>query len=414
MSEVVLRQPDSEKLALIMVGLPARGKTSVARKTQRYLSWLGHRTFCVNVGDYRRARAGAKQPASFFAPDNPKTREQREGFAFAALDDLFAWFRDGGEIGLYDATNTERQRRMKIREHCLAEGIHPLFIEVICEDPAVVARNVRDNKLRSPDYAGMAADDAVHDFNERIRLYETTYEPVSDAEGSYIKLIDAGRQVIVNRVEGYLGAKLAFFLMHLHADRRRIWLTRHGESQHNVLGRIGGDAPLTERGRAYAGELARFIVERTGSGPEPIVLTSSLQRTIETAAALPYRNAAWKALDEIDAGVCDGLTYLEIKERWPEEFAARAVNKFRYRYPRGESYWDIIQRLEPVIVEIERRREPVLIVGHQAVLRALYGYFAGIPQDACPHLELKLHTVIEFTPAESGYEETRYELLPQR
>ena len=43
---------------LVMVGLPARGKTFVARKLQGYLSWLGYRTLWVNVGDYRRARAG--------------------------------------------------------------------------------------------------------------------------------------------------------------------------------------------------------------------------------------------------------------------------------------------------------------------------------------------------------------------
>ena len=50
-----------------------------------------------------------------------------------------------------------------------------------------------------------------------------------------------------------------------------------------------------------------------------------------------------------------------------------------HRYPSGESYLDVIQRLEPVIIEIERERECVCIVAHQAVLRALYGYFNKIP-----------------------------------
>jgi broad specificity phosphatase PhoE len=40
---------------------------------------------------------------------------------------------------------------------------------------------------------------------------------------------------------------------------------------------------------------------------------------------------------------------------------------------------DVIQRLEPVIIEIERERECVVVVAHQAVLRALYGYFMKIP-----------------------------------
>jgi len=46
----------------------------------------------------------------------------------------------------------------------------------------------------------------------------------------------------------------------------------------------------------------------------------------------------WKTLNEIDTGICDDMTYEEIKENFPEEFEARDVDKFGYRYPRGESY----------------------------------------------------------------------------
>jgi broad specificity phosphatase PhoE len=35
------------------------------------------------------------------------------------------------------------------------------------------------------------------------------------------------------------------------------------------------------------------------------------------------------------------------------------------RYPAGESYLDVIQRLEPVIIEMEREREYVVVVAHQ-------------------------------------------------
>lgn len=51
-----------------------------------------------------------------------------------------------------------------------------------------------------------------------------------------------------------------------------------------------------------------------------------------------------------------------------------------HRYPSGESYLDVIQRVEPVVIEMERERECVCIVAHQAVLRAVYGYFMDIPQ----------------------------------
>jgi broad specificity phosphatase PhoE len=43
------------------------------------------------------------------------------------------------------------------------------------------------------------------------------------------------------------------------------------------------------------------------------VWTSTLRRTIQTAQYLPYPKLTWKSLDELDAGVCDGMTYEEIE-----------------------------------------------------------------------------------------------------
>lgn len=43
------------------------------------------------------------------------------------------------------------------------------------------------------------------------------------------------------------------------------------------------------------------------------VWTSTLRRTIQTASLLPYEKLTWKSLDELDAGVCDGMTYEEIE-----------------------------------------------------------------------------------------------------
>ena len=62
------------------------------------------------------------------------------------------------------------------------------------------------------------------------------------------------------------------------------------------------------------------------------------------------------------------MTYEEMKNQWPEDFKARDTDKFRYRYRRGESYEDLVARLEPVIMELERQ-DSVLVVAHQAVNR---------------------------------------------
>jgi 6-phosphofructo-2-kinase/fructose-2,6-biphosphatase len=190
-------------------------------------------------------------------------------------------------------------------------------------------------------------------------------------------------------------------------NARKIWLTRHGESVYNQKALIGGDSPLSVNGRAYADVLPEVIMSRLPKNdngtPVPVsVWTSTLQRTIQTAAALPFAKLRWKALDEIDAGICDGMTYAEISEKYPHEFEARKKDKLRYRYPRGESYLDLIARLEPVISEMEREGESIVIVGHQAVLRVIFGYLMAQPQSDIPSISIPLHTVIELTPRPDG------------
>jgi broad specificity phosphatase PhoE len=398
------------KLAFVMVGLPARGKTFIARKIARYLSWLGHRTQVFNVGSYRRARLGSHQHHSFFDPRNAAGQSARRDVALAALDDMLDFLREGGDIAIYDATNNTRERRALVQARCAGEGHEVVYVESISNDPALVETNIRGTKARSPDYEGVPEEAAVRDFRMRIAHYESAYEEVTEDEGRFVKIIDVGRTMVLHKIEGYLLARVVHFLLNLHIQPRSVWFTRHGESEFNVLGRIGGDSPLSEAGRAYARTLAAVVRERIGS--DVVVWTSTLRRTLETAEimGLPYR--AWRALDEVDAGVCDGMTYAEIAERMPTEYDARQLDKFRYRYPRGESYQDVIQRLEPVIFELERERAPVLVIGHQAVLRALYAYMMDRPPLECPFVSIPLHTILELEPTAYGCDERRIELPP--
>ena len=151
----------------------------------------------------------------------------------------------------------------------------------------------------------------------------------------------------VNRISGYIPGKIVFFLMQVCkagvARVRKIWLTRHGESEYNLGGKLGGDSPLSARGEAYARLLPDVIVERvpltSDGGTMPVsVWTSTLVRTIQTAELLPFPKLRWKVLDEIQAGAFDGWTYAQVEAEHPSEFAARKRDKLRYRYPAGESY----------------------------------------------------------------------------
>lgn len=371
------------KTVFAMVGLPARGKTFTARRLKRHLGWIGYKTELFNVGNYRRELCGAVQPAAFFDPTNATGEAaRREAAAVACKDMLEQLVADVIDIGIFDATNTTRERRRWLRT-CLEEcekahglRIQLVFIETICNDEGIIRLNVQETKLKSPDYHGKPEAEAVADFLRRIAMYESVYQTLSDSEEgdyAYIKVVDVGRQLIGasarparecasaapclgrayprarthtpvalpslagNRVQGYLNSRVLFLLSNLHITPRPILLTRHGESEYNVQGRIGGDSNLAPRGVAYSLKLAPFINAKypRGGDHELSVWTSTLRRTQATAAPIGREIVPWKALDEIDAGVCDGMTYEEIASRMPEEYAARTRNKFGYRCVRA-------------------------------------------------------------------------------
>ncbi|CAL8147817.1 unnamed protein product [Orchesella dallaii] len=183
-----------------------------------------------------------------------------------------------------------------------------------------------------------------------------------------------------------------------------ILLSRHGESENNFSGKIGGDTNLSPRGRAYAAALASYINSLNIQCPVE-VWTSGLKRTIATAAGVKCnQRKAMKELNELHAGCCEGMSYEEIQSEYPQEFAMRDQNKLTYKYPNGESYEDVLARVGPVIGNIEesileRRRDDdeekvLLIVSHQAVLRCFLSHFLDIAESELPYIEVPLHTVI--------------------
>ncbi|KAF7666987.1 hypothetical protein LDENG_00084450 [Lucifuga dentata] len=103
------------------------------------------------------------------------------------------------------------------------------------------------------------------------------------------------------------------------------------------------------------------------------------------------------------------MTYKMIEETYPEEFAMRDQDKYHYRYPGGESYQDLVQRLEPVIMELERQGN-VLVICHQAVMRCLLAYFLDKSADDLPYLKCPLHTVLKLTPVAYGCKVDMFDL----
>ncbi|KAJ9109242.1 hypothetical protein QFC21_000571 [Naganishia friedmannii] len=421
----LVEKPDysEAKLVVAMVGLPARGKSYLSNKLMRYLRWLEYKVEVFNVGQLRRRKARDQQEAGeqktdhsadYFSASNEKATALREELAKESLESCIDWVKAEGNVGIMDATNSTFARRRKIRERLAKEpNLQLIFLESYCDDPATIAANIAlKASSGDPDYAGMTKEEAVADFRKRIAQYESIYDTISEPDISFCRILNVGQMVTMNKIDSYLQSRIAFYLMNLHLKPRSIYLSRHGESMHNVGGMIGGDSPISPRGEKYASALPALVLENIGDAPIQ-VWTSTLQRTIATARHLPYPKKTWKSLDELDAGVCDGMTYEEIADKYPEDYEARDDDKFNYRYRGGESYRDVIVRLEPVIMELERQ-DNILIICHQAIIRCLYGYFMGIPQAEIPYIKassnVPLHTLIKLSPRAYGCEEERYPL----
>jgi len=436
----------SDKLIIVMVGLPGSGKTFVSKRICRYISFFHDIPSKIfNVGDYRREICGAQLPASFYDPQNEEALAARNKVCNAAMDDLVAFMKqDGVRLAVYDATNSSIENREKILKRLADEniGAKKMFVESIVDDDEMLVENIRTVKLSTPDYKGVDDEKALEDFMKRRKNYQSVYSSVSDSEGSYCRVINY-KKFEIHNVRGYLPLKVIHFIMNLHTLPRKFYLSRHGQSEYNLLGKIGGDSGLSQNGVEYARRLAKYAKEEIGTETKTVdgkevkvsvpsrLWTSTLQRTIETAQFieheeidmtfdngdeinwLQFRPNERRNLDELYAGLCDGMTYKEIEKMYPDEFVARQNDKLAYRYPRGESYMDVTLRLEPLAHDLERTREPLLCIAHQGILRIVYAYFMGLSRAEAPYVKIPLNHLIILTPHAYGCHEERVCLMPK-
>ncbi|EHL03080.1 putative 6-phosphofructo-2-kinase PB17E12.14c [Glarea lozoyensis 74030] len=498
------------KLVIIMVGLPARGKSYITKKLQRYLSWQQHESKIFNVGNRRRVAAGSTQgpvsppqnsppgspkrsdttrsigaamdaptqaahillngvdptqeqneltklpsaegmdqSASFFDPKNSKAAQLREQVAMSTLDELLDFLlNQGGSVGILDATNSTVERRQvlfnRVKEREPKLGI--IFIESVCQDQKLLEANMR-LKLRGPDYKDKDPESALADFKKRVEAYESAYVPLGqyeeDQNMQYIQMIDVGRKLVHHQLQGFLTSGIASYLSTFNLSPRQIWITRHGQSVDNHLGKLGGDSDITQAGRNYGTVLYNFISkkrtewevdqksralaaqeflgpgDRTPPYPELLgdldsknfcVWTSMLQRSIQTAQDFEddenYDVKNWEMLNEIHAGKFEGMTYGDIQQNFPEEFAKRAEDKLNYVYPGvgGEGYLQVISRLRDMVRELERIKDHVLIIGHRSVARVLMAYFMDFTRDDIADLDVPLGLLFSIEPKPYGIE----------
>ncbi|EFN82326.1 6-phosphofructo-2-kinase/fructose-2,6-bisphosphatase [Harpegnathos saltator] len=396
----------SRKFAGVVIatcGLPACGKSQIGKNLARRLNWNGITTKVFHVIDYRKKQSEphTSHDVTFFRLDQAASNATRILAQRDAMQDCASWLASGNNVAILDAMLITTAERTEVYDYFSAQlGYRVLFIECVCHDPVVLQRNQQEMVKHNADYADVDATLVAEYLCSKIAYYTELYEPMYERSYPRIRIDTATMDIETCKVTGHIETKVLGYLGDISLKPHTLYFSRHGESEYNVLGKIGGDAVLSARGERYAQALStRFNAMRI---PDLRVLTSRLRRTIATARGIEAPQEHVAALNELHAGVCEGLSYEEMQERYPQEFAWRDQDKLRYRYPWGESYIDAMQRVEPVIAELQRSNN-VLVVSHQAVLRCIIGFFLDKKPEEVPYMEVPLHTIIRLTSQGHNY-----------
>jgi broad specificity phosphatase PhoE/predicted kinase len=370
-----------------MVGLPARGKSTLALRLSEALEAEDIRTRVFNNGALRRAHLGRDSSLpDFYRPDNEEGRAKRERLALVNAREAKAYIRGGGQVAILDATNGSASRRELLASLLTEAPI--LYVECVNTDPGLIDAGVQ-RKVQQPEFAHLSRREAVTAFMERIGYYERIYSSPRD-EGCHVR-VDTLRNVIQ---EERMPCRIPYYLrirdVLTSGWVRALYLARHGQSVFNVQGRIGGDSPLTGYGQSQALALAREFDNRT----IPYIFISRRLRSRQTAAPLQAAHPEavliqLEELDEIDAGSCDSMTYEEIRRNLPREYDARGRDKYHYRYPRGEGYASMRERVERGFLKalfLSGGQPGIVLIGHQAVNRMILSLFLYRRTEDVPYI----------------------------
>ena len=159
----------------------------------------------------------------------------------------------------------------------------------------------------------------------------------------------------------------------------RFFVTRHGETDWNVLNKVCGrtEAELTDNGRRQAELLGDKLKDRCID----IIISSPMKRAYETSRIIGEKCGISdvetdERLIEQDYGIYEGV------DRKDEGFLGNKRN-FAFRYPGGESMMQVAYRTYGLLDELRERYKGknVLIVCHGGVCRVINTYFRDMTNE---------------------------------
>jgi len=375
------------KLYIAMVGLPARGKSTVAAKLKEGLKKENIKVRIFNNGDLRRKLLSedSSRP-DFYNPENKANAEQREHIALTNINNASRYLQGDGQVAVLDATNVSLKRRRTI-QNILTD--HPiLFVECINNDEEILKASIT-KKTEQPEFSRMDFQEAFDGFKKRIRYYEHIAQPLQE-ERNYYVLDSLNNQILGERMNDNIFCNVQVRDLLVSDWVKNLFLVRHGESYFNLENRIGGDSELTPNGWYQAQALAAHFKQTN----IPNIYTSTKKRTVQTARPISemQKNAQvmqLKEFNEINAGNCEYMSYDEIRREKPEVFYSRTKDKYNYIYPEGEGYVTLKHRVDRGLkkaIYLSGNASYIMIIGHQAVNRMILAHFLYRRKEDVPYI----------------------------
>ena len=170
-----------------------------------------------------------------------------------------------------------------------------------------------------------------------------------------------------------------------------LWLVRHGETAWSAAGRHTGrtDIGLDDHGRTRAVALGDLLRELLAGRSLGLVLTSPLQRAVETCSLAGFAESAQvdDDLREWDYGDYEGLTTQEIRASRPN------WTLWRDGCPNGETAEQVAARADRVISTVRAMADDSVLFAHGHLLRVLTARWLGLEATAGAFFALDTATV---------------------
>jgi len=368
----------------------------------------------------------------------------RGKIANAVLKEALSFFDTGGEIAIFDSSNASKDRRAMLSESVHAHGeatgrpIAIVFVESILTSPTLLLANMKAKVRASPDFYALHEPAAMESLKQRIVHYERDYESCSEEEGPYIKLFD-----LSSKAHAPHPARASPHLLSAHNPPPPCSPTPSPgkvEASH-IYGRVSSSVlpyllsitfvarpvalvsvPDNDDTGNFAAALAAWAEDHAGplqviSSTHPAAMAAAARVAQAKEAQSPShgrktafacdehgergwpasscpRNAACHDMSTTcpvgggEQGLASVGPPIHFAELLPSSLGSgdSPPTSFEERAAlgAGTSPKDLVRRLEPSVLELEKRLAPLLVVAHAAPCRALRAYLLGLLQPREP------------------------------